>query len=326
MRILLAPMEGVVDHTMRQMLTKLGGIDRCVTEFIRVTNTRLPNKVFLRYCPELNNGGLTEAGVPVYVQLLGGNPEMMAINALQAAKLGAPGIDINFGCPAKLVNKNDGGSVILKQPNRVYDIISAVRNATPHSTPITAKIRLGFEDRSLLHEICQAVFEANTSELTIHARTKVDGYKPPAYWDAISDIRERSPIPIIANGEIWSIQDYQSCIKQSQCTDIMLGRGILACPDLAMQIKAFEYDRSHQKLGPQGILELLAQFSEITEAAYENRYVGNRVKQWLGYLRRQYPLASELFEDVKRLTFAEDISEQIQRYQSRMVSPVSLIS
>lgn len=319
-------MEGVVDHTMRQMLTKLGGIDRCVTEFIRVTNTRLPNKVFLRYCPELNNGGLTEAGVPVYVQLLGGNPEMMAINALQAAKLGAPGIDINFGCPAKLVNKNDGGSVILKQPNRVYDIISAVRNATPHSTPITAKIRLGFEDRSLLHEICQAVFEANTSELTIHARTKVDGYKPPAYWDAISDIRERSPIPIIANGEIWSIQDYQSCIKQSQCTDIMLGRGILACPDLAMQIKAFEYDRSHQKLGPQGILELLAQFSEITEAAYENRYVGNRVKQWLGYLRRQYPLASELFEDVKRLTFAEDISEQIQRYQSRMVSPVSLIS
>ena len=85
MKIILAPMEGVVDHTMRAMLTQVGGIDRCVTEFVRITSTRLPSRVFYRYCPELHNNGLTPSGIPVYVQLLGGQAEPMALNALRAA-------------------------------------------------------------------------------------------------------------------------------------------------------------------------------------------------------------------------------------------------
>ena len=122
MRILLAPMEGVVDHTMRELLTRIGGISRCVIEFVRVTTHTLPKKVFYRFCPELHTNGCTTNGTPVYIQLLGGNAELMASSALVAANLGAPGIDINFGCPAKTVNRNDGGSVILKEPNRVFDI------------------------------------------------------------------------------------------------------------------------------------------------------------------------------------------------------------
>ncbi len=321
-------MEGVVDHTLRAMLTQVGGINRCVTEFVRVTDTRLPAKVFYRYCPELHNNGLTPSGVPVYLQLLGGKPDAMAINAQRAAKLGAPGIDINFGCPAKQVNRSDGGSVLLKEPDRVFAIASAVRAAVPDTTPVTVKIRLGFNDRSLLSDITQAIFEANADELTIHARTRQDGYKPPAYWDAIADVKANSPIPIIANGEIWSSRDAFACMAQSHCDDIMLGRGLLACPDLARQIHLLRTSGDQSSETIQGdetdivmnwleIVDLLTHFCTVTEASYERKYVGNRVKQWLGYLRRQYPQATQLFEQVKRLKWPEDINLAIKEHKKQ---------
>jgi len=317
-------MEGVVDHTMRTMLTEVGGIDRCVTEFVRVTTTRLPSRVFYRYCPELHNNGLTPSGVPVYVQLLGGNAEPMAINAMKAATLGAPGIDINFGCPAKLVNRNDGGSVLLKEPDRLYEIVNAVRQAVPANIPVTAKIRLGFNDRSLLTDICQAIFAAHASELTIHARTKEDGYKPPAYWEAITDIQAISPIPVIANGEIWNVRDYHSCIEQSGCDDVMLGRGLLTCPDLAMQIRASRSANATNDpiaaLDWLQVLDLVAQFCIVTEAMYERKYVGSRVKQWLGYLRKHYVSGADLFEQIKRLKWPEEIAEVVAQQKHTLLA------
>ncbi|MGI1679838.1 MAG: tRNA-dihydrouridine synthase [Cellvibrionaceae bacterium] len=315
MRIHLAPMEGVVDHTMRTMLTQVGAIDRCVTEFIRITDQRLPSRVFYRYCPELKFGGKTPSGVPVFVQLLGGKPEPMAANAKKVAELGALGIDINFGCPAKQVNKNDGGSIILKEPHRVFDIVSAVRKNVPEETPVTAKIRLGFNDRSLLTEISQAVTEAGANELTIHARTKEDGYKPPAYWSAIADIKKSCPIPIFANGEIWTVEDYYECVEQSGCSDVMLGRGLLACPDLAKQIKGHRNQEKTTPLSWLTVVDLLAQFSVVTEEEYEPKYVGNRVKQWLGYLRTHYQMAEVLFESIKRLKWPSEISAEIENHK-----------
>ncbi len=294
-------MEGVVDHTMRDLLTRIGGISRCVTEFVRVTTHTLPKKVFYRFCPELHNNGCTTNGTPVYVQLLGGNAELMASSALVAANLGAPGIDINFGCPAKTVNRNDGGSVILKEPDRVFDIVNSIRSAVPINTPVTVKIRLGFSDRGLLREISQAIFDANANELCIHARTKEDGYKPPAYWGAIAAINDISPIPIIANGEVWNVNDYHRCVSESTCTDVMLGRGALSFPDLARQIQS---NGAASRLAWLDILDLLADFSRVTEEAYESKHVANRIKQWLSYLRREYVEADELFQLVKTTQMA----------------------
>ena len=101
MKLVLAPMEGVVDFKMRQLLTNIGGFDLCVTEFVRVIDKCLPAKVFHRYCPELDNNGLTKAGTPVRVQLLGQVADVLAENAVRAIELGSHGIDLNFGCPAK---------------------------------------------------------------------------------------------------------------------------------------------------------------------------------------------------------------------------------
>ena len=203
-------MQGVVDHPMREMLTRIGGYDRCVTEFIRVTHSVLPEKVFFRYCPELKQEGKTRAGTPVYIQFLGSNPDFLAENAVIAAALGVPGIDLNFGCPAKTVNRHEGGSVLLKEPKRVADIVKAVRDAVDPAVPVTAKIRLGFKDASLLEDIASGIEEAGASELCIHARTRDDGYKPPAYWQHIDAVQQQLTIPVMINGSA----DYEPCLTE----------------------------------------------------------------------------------------------------------------
>ena len=125
--------------------------------------------------------------------------------------MGACAIDLNFGCPAKTVNSSDGGATLLKDPQRVYNVVKAVCDAVPEHIPVTAKIRLGFEDRSSYLQNATAAWQAGANELAVHARSKADGYNPPAYRDYIGRIHEAVSIPVIANGEIWTLDDYQRC-------------------------------------------------------------------------------------------------------------------
>ncbi len=200
MTILLAPMEGLLDHTLRDILTRAGGVDRCVAEFIRVTGTLLPERVFTRVVPELLHGGRTRAGVPVRLQLMGSDPVCLAENAARAAGLGPAGIDLNFGCPAKIVNRHGGGAALLREPETLHRIVAAVRRAVPAGVPVSAKMRLGFDDAGRALECAQAIASAGADELAVHARTKADGYRPPAYWEHIAEIRAALTIPVIANG------------------------------------------------------------------------------------------------------------------------------
>jgi len=191
--LLLAPMEGLLDATLRDVLTRVGGMDRCTSEFIRVTNTLLPERAFIRVVPELLNGGRTHAGVPVRPQLLGSDPQLLAENAARLATLNPPGIDLNFGCPAKTVNNSRGGAVLLDEPELVGRIVAAVRRAVPAHIPVSAKMRLGFNDDAVAEDNALAIAAAGADELVVHARTKAHGYKPPAYWERIAHIRAVLP-------------------------------------------------------------------------------------------------------------------------------------
>ena len=211
MTLLLAPMEGLLDFVLRDVLTRVGGVDRCVSEFIRITGSLLPDKVFLRYVPELLNGSRTLAGVPVRAQLLGSDPVCMAENAARLAALGPEGIDLNFGCPAKVVNRHGGGAALLQEPERIAAVVAAVRRAVPAHLPVSAKMRLGFNDTLLMRECAQAMQDGGAAELVVHARTKADGYRPPAYWELIPQVRDAVRIPVVANGEIWTVDDARRC-------------------------------------------------------------------------------------------------------------------
>lgn len=301
MKLVLAPMEGLVDDIMRDVLTRIGGIDLCVTEFVRVTSTLLPAKMFYRLAPELNQAARTRAGTTVRVQLLGSDPACLADNAARAVELGAPGIDLNFGCPAPTVNRHRGGAVLLTEPELLFEIVSAVRASVSAGIPVTAKMRLGYEDKSLAIDCAQAIERAGADELTVHGRTKVEGYRPPAHWDWIARIRESVSLPVIANGEVWTVEDYRNIRRESGCDTVMIGRGLIAAPDLARRIKA---SQPGQDAAPMPWGEMMAWLRDFFEQcrvrAEESAYPASRLKQWLGQLKRSYPEAGELFEQVRR--------------------------
>ncbi|MBX2869148.1 MAG: tRNA-dihydrouridine synthase [Acidiferrobacterales bacterium] len=319
MTISLAPMEGVIDASMRRMLSAIGGYNRCVTEFIRVTNSVVPTKVFHRLCPELMEGGRTKSGTPVYIQLLGSDHGRMAKSAAIGVRAGALGVDLNFGCPAKIVNRHNGGSALLKEPSKVGEIVDAVRQEIDPAIPVCAKIRLGFDHANYLSEIVERIADAGANELCIHARTRTDGYKPPAYWHFIGELAHPKKTELIVNGEIWTVSDARNALSQSRCRSLMLGRGGLAQPDLAHQIQQALSSKNHtySPMSWQQVLILVEQFYRESDS-HNPKYAGNRTKQWLGYLRKQYAGANQLFVDIKRLRGIEEISTVIYQHQCRL--------
>ncbi|MBS1213405.1 MAG: tRNA dihydrouridine synthase DusC [Proteobacteria bacterium] len=302
-RIWLAPMEGLLDRVLRDVLTRVGGIDLCVTEFVRVSGTVLPSRCFERIAPELARGGRTASGVPVRVQLLGSEPSVMASNAARLAQLGPAGIDLNFGCPAKTVNRHEGGAVLLRDPARVHSIVTAVRAAIPASLPLSAKMRLGYECKSRALDCARAIADGGAQELVVHGRTKIEGYRPPAHWDWIGRCQAAVPIPVIANGEIWTVEDYRRCREVSGVEDVMLGRGMVANPALASMIREGEA----AALSWADLQPLLRSFWTLLEAQTLPKYRCGRMKQWLNYLSLTYPEAETAFHTVRAMTSVAEL-------------------
>jgi tRNA-dihydrouridine synthase C len=312
--LLLAPMEGLLDFVLRDILTRVGGVDRCVSEFIRVTGTLLPDKVFLRYLPELRNGGRTLAGTPVRAQLLGSDPACMAENAARLAALGPEGIDLNFGCPARVVNRHGGGAALLREPEQIAKVVAAVRRAVPAAMPVSCKMRLGYDDAALAVACAQAMADAGACEIVVHARTKQDGYRPPAYWEQIPAIRAAVRVPVVANGEIWTLQDALRCRAASGCDALMLGRGMVADPGLALALRAHDAGQSvGQPLPWAALVPHLLAFWALVCAQLEPRQRAGRLKQWLNLLRRRYPEAQAAYDTVRVLTEQRAVGEALAR-------------
>ena len=300
MTILLAPMEGLLDFVLRDVLTRVGGIDRCVSEFIRITDQLLPERVFTRIVPELLNGGRTLAGVPVRAQLLGSDPACLADNAARLAGLGPAGIDLNFGCPAKVVNRHGGGALLLETPDIIFDIVSAVRRAVPAGMPVSAKMRLGFNDDARAVECALAIAGGGADELVVHGRTRAQAYRPPAYWERIADIRAAVQIPVVANGEIWTVDDARRCREASGCDMLMLGRGIVTDPGLGLAIKAsMNGTASTAGVSWPELVPLLGEFWHIVCTRLDARSRAGRLKQWLNFLRRRFPEAETAYQQIR---------------------------
>jgi tRNA-dihydrouridine synthase C len=303
MTILLAPMEGLLDFVLRDILTRLGGIDRCVSEFIRITDSLLPERVFERLVPELLQGSKTAAGVPVRPQLLGSDPNCLAENAARLAAMRAEGIDLNFGCPARVVNRHRGGAALLDEPELLFKIVSAVRRAVPAHLPVSAKMRLGLNDDTRALECALAIEAGGASELVVHARTKRDAYRPPAYWERIADIGQVARLPLVANGEIWTVEDALRCRELSGCQHLMLGRGMVADPGLALAIRAADTPQTRNQIVTpvswERLQPLIRDFWQLVGSHLERRQQTGRLKQWLKFLRQVYPQAQTAYLAVR---------------------------
>jgi tRNA-dihydrouridine synthase C len=307
-RLYLAPMEGLADYVLRDVLTGIGGYDGAVSEFIRVSASVLPRRTYERLCPEIMNGCRTAAGTPVVIQLLGSDPQWLGLNAEQAGALSPHGVDLNFGCPAKTVNRHGGGAMLLSDPELLKRIVSTVRAAVPATIPVTAKMRLGISDTSRTIDCAQAIAEGGAASLVVHARTRDHGYQPPAHWEWIARIAEAVAIPVIANGEVWTVDDWRRCQDVSRCADVMIGRGAVTDPFLALRIKGL-MDEQPSSADWSLLLPRIAEFWEKIQLRVSAPQAPGRLKLLLSYFRRHWPEASVLYSVIRVRRDPREINE-----------------
>ena len=324
--LILAPMQGMTDAPMRAVQAEKGAFTFAIAEFLRISQDVPAAKHFLRHVPELQgaDGGAVrraEHRLPVQVQILGGHAGRMAAGAAAACEAGARAIDINFGCPAPTVNRHDGGATLLKYPKRLREIVAAVRDAVPADIPVSAKMRLGWDALDSIFENAEMAAEGGASWLTIHGRTRAEGYHPPAHWEPIGLVRERLSIPVVANGDLWTLEDFRRCRDVTGCIHFMLGRGALADPRLPYQVAAemglvppitptdMATDAAFDWLGQ---LQRLVAFMGLYDHA--PRFILGRLKQWL-YLAETHGDFTG-FDRVKRAQSVEELFASLLPYSA----------
>ncbi|WP_175404991.1 tRNA-dihydrouridine synthase [Marinomonas sp. FW-1] len=300
-------MEGVMDHTMRALLSRIGGMDYLVSEFIRVTQYPIPSSTFKRLIPENQQAAKTQYNHPVHTQLLGSNAELMAQSALNAVEAGATHIDVNFGCPAKRVNGHGGGSVLLQTPDTLHEIMSAIRKSLPNEIPVSAKIRLGFENEDLLFENVAAIEAAGVGTLTIHGRTKKDGYKPPARWEKIGAIQDKTKMIVVANGDIIDTESLLRCQAITGCQHFMIGRGSLNNPFIFQQLRA-ELNCEISSIDKSTFIKLFSTYTKELKQHYDEVATLGRLKQWCGHLRFNFVEIKENLQALRRSKNTDEIT------------------
>lgn len=229
--LMLAPMAGVTDRPFRQLCKKMGA-GLVVSEMLS-SNPKVWNTVKSQL--RMNHQG--ESGVRS-VQIAGSEPHLMAQAAQFNVENGAQIIDINMGCPAKKVNKKLAGSALLQQPELVESIVKAVVKAV--QVPVTLKIRTGWDtdNRNGVH-IAQIAEANGIQSLAVHGRTRACMYKGNAEYDTIRKIKETISIPVIANGDILSVDDAKEVLRYTGADGIMIGRGAQGNPWIFRQINYF---------------------------------------------------------------------------------------
>lgn len=228
--LILAPMEGLGDRFFRRSMATIGGFDESCTEFIRVPTNAHVASLAKQYQKE------ETYPIPQAAQIMGSDPELMGAMAQEVVKRGAHRVDLNCGCPSNTVTGRGAGSSLLKNPSHLYQVAKALVKAV--KVPVTAKLRSGYEDTSLFKENLLAAQESGVQFITLHPRTKVEGYGPPAKWELIAEAKALLKIPVVGNGDILTVADALNMLAQTNCDALMIGRGSVINPWIFQEIRA----------------------------------------------------------------------------------------
>ena len=229
-RVLQSPLAGVSDRVFRRLVRRWAPDALLFTEMVNATSL------------EMGHGRckvkeLAEEQGPIGVQLFDHRPAAMADAARRAEDFGAFLIDINMGCPVRKITRKGGGSGLIRDPDLASRIIEAVASAV--TLPVTVKTRLGWCGSDADPPTwCRQLQDAGAQLLTLHGRTREQGFKGAADWSAIATVKQALTIPLIANGDINSADDAQLCLKQTGADGVMVGRGTMGSPWLVGQIDA----------------------------------------------------------------------------------------
>ncbi|MBA3957444.1 MAG: tRNA-dihydrouridine synthase family protein [Parachlamydiaceae bacterium] len=294
--LILAPMEGVGDRCFRKAMASVGGFDEAVREFLRV-----PSNAHIKSLAKPYEAQET-APIPLAAQLMGSDCDLMAEMAVEIEKKGAPRIDLNCGCPSNTVTGRGAGSSLLKEPQTLHDIARSMVKAV--SIPVTLKMRSGYDNTSLFKENLLAAQESGVKYITLHPRTKVEGYGPPANWDLIAEAKTILSIPLVGNGDILSVADAMRMLHHTKCDALMIGRGSVINPFIFHQIKAHFANISYVPQWDNFKRYLDVYQNEMPVDMPEKTKVG-KMKQLMGFLFKSSPELLEKRNTVLTTTYQD---------------------
>lgn len=268
-------MEGVGDSAFRKAMASVGGFDEAITEFIRVPTNAHVKSLAKVYDPH------ETSPIPMAAQLMGQDADLIAEMAIEIESRGAPRIDLNCGCPSNTVTGKGAGSSLLKDPSSLYKIAKAMVTAV--SVPVSLKMRSGYSDTSLFKENLLAAEESGVKFITLHPRTKEDGYGPPANWDLIAMAKAILKIPLVGNGDILNVQDALNMLQHTKCDALMIGRGSIINPFIFQEIQAHFANRTYIKTW-ESLSNYLDVFVTSMRPEMPEKNKVNKMKQLMSFL------------------------------------------
>jgi tRNA-dihydrouridine synthase B len=285
-RVFQSPLSGVTDLVFRRLVRRYAPDSMMYTEMVQASSLRHLDRVprIMEIDPDEN---------PISIQLFDCRPDFLGAAAQIAVEQGANTIDLNMGCPVNKITKNGGGSALLRDPDTAVAIVRAVVNAV--SVPVTVKTRIGWdEDEINILDFSQRLADAGAQMITVHARTRAQGYTGGAKWEWIRHVKEKLSIPVIANGDINSVAAAVACLEQTGADGVMCSRGTLGYPFLVGEIDHFL--KTGETLPPVLPIARLKCAKEHLQGLYE--YKGDRgifqARKHLTWYAKDFPGAADL--------------------------------
>ncbi len=300
-RVLQSPLSGVTDLVFRRLVRRYAPESMMYTEMVNATGLH-----YARELPQIMEVDPQER--PISIQLFDCRPEFLAEAAIMAVKEGADTVDINMGCPVNKITKNGGGSSLLREPETAEAIVRAVVKAV--DVPVTVKTRIGWSDQEItILEFAKRMEDAGAQMITVHGRTRAQGYHGNAKWEWIKKVKEILTIPVIGNGDIFSVAAAIRCLAETGADGVMCSRGTLGYPFLVGEVDYF-LKTGIEKTPPTAI-ERLECAKEHLQALH--LYKGDRgVKQarkHMTWYAKGFPNAGDLRDQLARM---ETVTEGCQ--------------
>jgi len=305
--LILSPMAGVTDSPFRRIAKKCGGLGLIVTEFISVeglTRGNLRSHEMMRFTPEER---------PIAIQIFGYDEVRMRWAAEIAEEAGADFVDINCGCPAKKVVNGGGGSNLLRDLPQLKKILTEVKRAI--SIPMTVKIRAGWDDRSInAVEVAKLIEDCGGSMVTLHGRTRVQGYKGWANWDLVRAIKEAVSIPVSGSGDILTPADAMRRFDETECDAVHIGRGAIANPYVFRQTWEAMNELEPYRPTPPEMHALLLEYCGYLREAMPEKGVIGRMKMLSAQFLRGVANGAHLRTSVLRSQTVEEMLPLFDEY------------
>jgi tRNA-dihydrouridine synthase B len=295
-------MEGVTNAAVREVLASYGPVGLVCSEFVRISGGRISRSYLARQVERL-------PGVPLSVQVMGNDPELMAEAGAVVARAGADVVDLNLGCPTNAAVRKGVGAALLKQPELLSRLLTTMRRAVPGL--LSAKLRAGFDTTSEALSNARLVQDSGLDYLAIHPRRRVDHYRGSADWRIVALVRRELSIPVVGNGDIWYAQSALRMFEETRCDAVMLGRPALRNPWIFRQLG--ELLAGREPFRPSGA-DLACHFRRLAVALTAHAGAPSHsplgpLKEQLGYLCRGVPDALNVQRSLQRLPTLELLLE-----------------